>query len=198
MDARSSSERASCLHTSFTLLHWPPFRDQPHFVQLINGKSLNMPSTQSSRRNQPPTSGSKREWLQTRPGERCLIRVSAADTNGAYSVVEIVAEAGDSTPIHVHQNEDEHFYILEGAARIAYWDERFDAAAGETVNLRRGVPHAWGNASASPLRMVVIASPGGCEEALRIIAKGGDIDFMALSKKFNIRNVGPPLLGDRH
>jgi hypothetical protein len=25
------------------------------------------------------------EWLQTRPGERCLIRVSAADTNGAYT-----------------------------------------------------------------------------------------------------------------
>ena len=143
-----------------------------------------MPGTESSSRNQTPTRESYGEWLQTRPGERCCIRVSAADTNGAYSVVEIVAEAGDSTPIHVHQNEDEHLHILEGAARIAYGDERFDAAAGETVSLRRGVPHAWGNASASPLRMVVIASPGGCEEALRIIAKGGDIDFAALLKKF--------------
>ena len=49
------------------------------------------------------------EWLQTRPGERCLIRVAAAETNGAYSVVEILSHSGDSTPIHVHQNEDEHF-----------------------------------------------------------------------------------------
>jgi hypothetical protein len=31
--------------------------------------------------------------------------------------------------------------------------------------------------------MVVIASPGGIEEILRLIAKGGDIDIMALSEK---------------
>jgi quercetin dioxygenase-like cupin family protein len=152
-----------------------------------------MPHTQSRSRDQTPATDSD-SWLQTRPGERCLIRTSAADTNGAYSVVEIVAEAGDSTPIHVHQNEDEHFLILEGSARIAYGDKMLDAAAGETISLSRGIPHAWGNASASRLRMVVIASPGGCEEALRIIAKGGDIDFAALLKKFNIRNIRPPLL----
>ena len=154
-----------------------------------------MPNTQSSSRNQTPTNENNGEWLQTRPGERCLIRVSAEDTNGAYSVVEIVAEAGDSTPIHVHQNEDEHFLILEGAARIAYGDKTFDAAAGEISSLSRGVPHAWGNASASPLRMLVMVLPGGCEEALRIIAKGGDIDLAAIAKTFNIRIVGPPLLG---
>ena len=113
-----------------------------------------MPNTQSSSRNQTPTNENNGEWLQTRPGERCLIRISGADTDGAYSVVEIVAEAGDSTPMHIHQNEDEHFLILEGVARLAYGDETFEAAAGETVSLRRGVPHAWGNASASPLRMV--------------------------------------------
>jgi hypothetical protein len=41
--------------------------------------------------------------------------------------------------------------------------------------------------------MVVIPSPGGCEEILRLIAKGGDIDIMALSEKFGVRNVGPML-----
>lgn len=157
-----------------------------------------MPDIQSINPNQTPITESDGKWLQTRPKERCRIRVSAEETNGAYSVVEIIAEAGDSTPIHVHENEDEHFLVLEGAARIAYGDETFDAAAGETISLRRGVPHAWGNASASPLRMVVIASPGGCEEALRIIAKGGDIDFAALLKRFKIRNIGPPLLADKH
>jgi mannose-6-phosphate isomerase-like protein (cupin superfamily) len=69
------------------------------------------------------------EWLQTRPGERCLIRVSAADTDGAYSVVEIVSDPDDGTPIHVHQNEDEHFLILKGSARIVYGDKTFDASA---------------------------------------------------------------------
>ena len=135
----------------------------------------------------------KSEWLQTRPGERCLIRVSAADTNGVYSLVEIVSDAGDGTPIHIHQNEDEHFIILEGTARIASGDKTFDAAAGTAVTLSKGIPHAWCNLSNSPLRMVVIASPGGIEEILRLIAKGDDVDIMALSEKFGVRNLGPML-----
>jgi mannose-6-phosphate isomerase-like protein (cupin superfamily) len=136
----------------------------------------------------------KRErWLQTRPGERCLIHVSAADTNGAYSVVEIVSDPGDGTPVHIHQNENEHFIILEGTAHIAHNDKTFDAAAGTAVTLGKGIPYAWCNLSDSPLRMAVIALPGGCEEILRLIAKGGDSDIMALTEKFGVRNVGPML-----
>jgi mannose-6-phosphate isomerase-like protein (cupin superfamily) len=135
----------------------------------------------------------KSEWLQTRPGERCLIRISEADTKGAYSLVEIVSDSRDGTPIHIHQNEDEHFIVLEGTARVLSGDKTFDAAAGTGVTLRKGVPHAWCNLSDSPLRMVAIASPGGCEETLRLIAKGGDIDIMALGEKFGIRIVGPVL-----
>jgi mannose-6-phosphate isomerase-like protein (cupin superfamily) len=135
----------------------------------------------------------KSKWLQTRPGERCRVRISAADTNGAYSVVEIVSDARDGTPMHIHQNEDEHFIILEGTARIASGDKTFDAAAGTAVTLSKGVPHAWCNLSGSPLRMAVIASPGGIEEILQLIAKGGDVDIKALSEKFGVRNVSPML-----
>jgi mannose-6-phosphate isomerase-like protein (cupin superfamily) len=134
------------------------------------------------------------EWLQTRPGERCLIRVAAAETNGAYSVVEGIADPGDSTPVHVHQNEDEHFLVLEGTARILRGDETFDAPVGTTVALPRNIPHAWGNATNSTLRMIVACWPGGVEAILPLIARGGDIDVKALGAKFGVRVVGPPLL----
>lgn len=136
----------------------------------------------------------KGDWLQTRPGERCLIRVSAAETNGAYSVVEIVSSPGDSTPMHVHQNEDEHFVVLEGTARIACGEKTFDAAAGAAVSLPRHIPHAWGNPSDTPLRLLATCTPGGVEEVLRLIATGGDIDMMALSEAVGVRIVGPLLL----
>ena len=108
------------------------------------------------------------EWLQTRPGERCLIRVAATETNGAYSVVEIISHPGDSTPMHVHQNEDEHFLILEGTARVVHGDETFDAPAGTTVALPRHIPHAWGNATNSTLRMVVTCWPGGLRSYIAV------------------------------
>jgi uncharacterized cupin superfamily protein len=44
--------------------------------------------------------------------------VSAEDTNGLYSLVEIVSSAGDAAPMHVHQIENEHVFVIEGTARI--------------------------------------------------------------------------------
>jgi hypothetical protein len=70
------------------------------------------------------------EWLQTRPRERCLLRVAAAETKGAWSAVEILSHPGDSTPMHVHQNEDGHFLVLGGTVRVARGDETFDAPIG--------------------------------------------------------------------
>ncbi len=135
------------------------------------------------------------KWLQTRPGERCRIRVAAAETNGAYSVVEVLSDPGDSTPMHIHENEDEHFLVLEGGARIVRGDETFDAPAGTTVALPRHIPHAWGNATNSTLRMIGTCWPGGVEAILPLIARGGDIDVKALGAKFGVRVVGPTLLG---
>ena len=134
---------------------------------------------------------SQREWLQTRPGEHCLIRVSADDTNGIYSLVEIVSSPGDDTPLHVHENEDEHIAVLEGTARFAYGDKIFDAPAGEVAILRKGIPHAWGNRSDKPLRIAVIAFPGGIEQILPLIAQSNPADLPALAERFRVTPLGP-------
>ena len=133
------------------------------------------------------------EWVGTRPGEHCLIRIPAEATGGAFSLVEIVSDPGDpGTPLHVHSNEDEHFIILEGAARVVYGDLAFDAVPGMALTLVRGVPHAWRNASATaPLRMLVTCTPGGIEEVFRIIARGGEIDLPALGARFGVQVLGP-------
>jgi len=65
--------------------------------------------------------------LETRPGEHCLIRVSAKDTEGLYSLVEILSDPGDGTPAQIHEREDEHIAVMEGTARIAYGDKGFDS-----------------------------------------------------------------------
>jgi hypothetical protein len=62
------------------------------------------------------------------------------------------------------------------------------------VTLTRNIPHAWGNATESALRVVITATPGGGEETLRVIAPDGDFDLKALSENFGIRIVGPQLL----
>ena len=136
-------------------------------------------------------SPSSDEWLQTRPGERCLIRVPSEQTQGAYSVVEIVSDPGDSTPRHVHEKEDEHILVLEGTARIWRGSETVDVAAGEMICLPRNIHHAWANGADSPLRIMVACRPGGVEEMLRRIAAGDVADPVELATQFGVRFVGP-------
>jgi mannose-6-phosphate isomerase-like protein (cupin superfamily) len=138
-----------------------------------------------------PSRNDGEEWLRTRSGERCLIRLSAADTNGVYSLVEIVSSPSDGTPLHVHENEDEHIIVLEGTARIAYGDKIFDAEAGKVVTLLRKIPHAWGNRSNSQLRIAVVAFPGVVEEILGLIARSDEAGLPALAERFGVRRIGP-------
>lgn len=136
------------------------------------------------------------EWLQTSAHERFCIRIPATLTNGVYSVTEIIAGPGQSTPVHIHQNEDEYVHILEGTGRILYGEKTFDAPSGTIVSLSRGIAHALGNATEVPLHMVITLTPGGCEEALRQIAIAGEnTDILAISTQFGVSLVGPPLLG---
>jgi quercetin dioxygenase-like cupin family protein len=136
------------------------------------------------------------EWLRARPGERFSIRIPASATNGCYSVTEILSSPGDSTPVHLHEKEDEHILVVEGTVRVLYGDKTFDATAGTMVSLARGIPHAWGNPTDTPLRLVITATPGGVEEVLRLIATGGDqLGLVALADKYAVRLIGPPLLG---
>jgi mannose-6-phosphate isomerase-like protein (cupin superfamily) len=136
------------------------------------------------------------EWLQVTPGERFRIRISSAQTMGAYSVLEIVADPGNGVPLHIHNKEDEHFIVLEGTLDIANGDRRWDAPAGTSITVRRGVPHAWCNPSDTPLRMLVVFSPGQIDGLFRATAGVDDIDeIAAIAARYGTQLVGPPLRG---
>jgi quercetin dioxygenase-like cupin family protein len=137
----------------------------------------------------PSTGLETGEWLTARPGELFCIRIPAASTGGKYSVTEIVSIPGDRTPLHVHAKEDEYAVVLDGIAQIVYGEEVIHAEAGTSIFLKRGIPHSWGNPTDKPIRLLMIATPGGCEEALRIISRGGPIDYQALHERFQITRV---------
>jgi mannose-6-phosphate isomerase-like protein (cupin superfamily) len=136
----------------------------------------------------------KNACTEMRPGERFFVRTASDDTNGAYSMLELVAAPRSGTPMHIHDNEDEHLIILEGTARIANGDETVDLPAGATLTVRKGIPHAWCNVSEAPLRMLAIFTPGAINGLFREVADGGNIDLVCVASKFGTRIVGPTLL----
>jgi quercetin dioxygenase-like cupin family protein len=42
------------------------------------------------------------------------VLLDGEDTGGNFSMMEVVAKPGTEPPYHVHENEDEAFYLLEG------------------------------------------------------------------------------------
>lgn len=134
------------------------------------------------------------EWLQVTPGERFKIRISSAQTMGACSVIEIVADPHNGVPLHIHNKEEEHFIVLEGTLDIAIGDRRWDAPAGTSATVKRGVPHAWCNPSDTPLHMLVVFSPGHIEGLFRAAAGVGDVDkITAIAARYGTQLIGPPL-----
>jgi mannose-6-phosphate isomerase-like protein (cupin superfamily) len=135
------------------------------------------------------------EWLEMTPGERFTIRTSSRATNDAYVVLEVVAEPGNGVPMHIHENEEEHFIIVDGTAHLANGDKVLDLTAGSAVTVGKGVPHAWCNRTDVPLRMLVIFTPGHIEGLFRATAEEkGDGDLLAIANAYGTRIVGPALL----
>ena len=63
------------------------------------------------------------------PGHTITHKVVSADTNGAFSVLEVDL-FGDGPPRHIHKTEDEAFYILESEVNLLVGERTIRAAAG--------------------------------------------------------------------
>ena len=126
------------------------------------------------------------------------VKVSGSDSNGGIAVFEQTSlSQGRGTPLHVHPNQDEIFYVLEGSYRFKVGDELFDLAQGETIFLPRQVPHAWTQVSEKG-KMMVILQPAGKLEDFFVTMSGLDHEpskeeVAAVFAANEMKVVGPPL-----
>jgi mannose-6-phosphate isomerase-like protein (cupin superfamily) len=130
-------------------------------------------------------------WYEGTRGERIAVRISSLETDGAYAVVESLAEPGCATPMHLHRNEEEHFVIVAGNYRIAIGEKIFEASAGAGITLPRGVPHSWRNLSSELGRHVVILTPGGFERCIQTIPNSPPEKLEEVAASFGCCIVGP-------
>jgi quercetin dioxygenase-like cupin family protein len=72
-----------------------------------------------------------------------IVKISGADTDGAYGLVEVTVRAGEGSPWHVHPEEDEWFYVLDGELTVWVADTRLSLTAGSFAFGPKGVPHTF-------------------------------------------------------
>ncbi len=104
--------------------------------------------------------------LKSRPQGGTTVRITSRQTDDAYCVCEMTTMPGEGVSLHVHDRDEEFYYILEGAYEFQAGAERFTAEPGSMVVIPRGVPHQFRNAGHVPARALMIFRPGGFDELL--------------------------------
>jgi quercetin dioxygenase-like cupin family protein len=99
-------------------------------------------------------------WLLT---DRLTFKAVGADTNGAFTIVELDAGADGGPPPHVHRDAEESFYILEGTFDFSLAGQAFAAGPAAFVHLPKGVVHTHRAGGGAPAKALVIQSPAGVE-----------------------------------
>ena len=120
-----------------------------------------------------------------------LVRVPGEASGGAFSLFEEVPPLQD-TPLHVHRDEDELFYVLEGAHVFRVGDEEYEVGPGGVVFAPRGIPHSQRRVVAGEGRELVLTTPGGFDGFFRELAAAdqagtlGPDAYKAVSERFGV------------
>jgi mannose-6-phosphate isomerase-like protein (cupin superfamily) len=98
------------------------------------------------------------------------VKISAKDTGGEYGLIEAVVPEGVGSPWHVHHEEDEWFYVLEGEVTVWVADTRLLLKAGSFAFGPKGVPHTF-YAESGEARLLVGFQPMQFEGFLREVGE---------------------------
>jgi mannose-6-phosphate isomerase-like protein (cupin superfamily) len=89
----------------------------------------------------------------------------SADTpRFTFGMIEIAP--GRELEAHVHDDEDDAFYIVEGEMTFIFGEELAKASPGTFVLVPPGVEHGFRNEGAQPVRMLNIHAPAGFDRRI--------------------------------
>jgi quercetin dioxygenase-like cupin family protein len=94
-------------------------------------------------------------------------KIDAAQTGGRFAIVEYLIEPRRLIPPHVHTNEDEYSFVVEGTVGAQVGDELIVGGPGTYIVKPRNVPHTFWNPTDLPARALEVISPAGFENYFR-------------------------------
>jgi quercetin dioxygenase-like cupin family protein len=99
-------------------------------------------------------------------GALAEIKLTAADTDGRMTIIEVTEPPGAEAPLHVHHREDEAFVVLEGEVALEVGGASVVARPGDVAFGPRDVPHRY-VVGPDGCRMLFVCTPGGFEGLVR-------------------------------
>ncbi|MEL6671075.1 MAG: cupin domain-containing protein [Bacteroidota bacterium] len=135
------------------------------------------------------------------PGALTLkILLVGAQTDGQLAIFEDLVQPGIGAPRHIHHEQDETFFFLEGQFDVEIGGELHHMEPGDVAVIPKGTIHAFKNVGDSVGRLRYIFSPAlSIEEMFRDFYQAqqeGDFSaetMAAIAAKHGQEMVGPPI-----
>jgi quercetin dioxygenase-like cupin family protein len=143
------------------------------------------------------------ERLRFYGGGVLTMKATGEETDGAFLLFEDSMARGKTTPLHVHANEDEVLYVLDGAILVHIDGEQHAVEAHGVAVAPRGVPHAF-LVTSETARVLTLQTPGSAESFYRGASEpagdesdgSGPVDFdrvrESAERTGGMQVVGPP------
>jgi quercetin dioxygenase-like cupin family protein len=131
------------------------------------------------------------------------MKATAEETAGAFLLFEDFMTHGKTTPLHVHTNEDETLYVLDGEILVHINGSDHVVGPYGVAVAPRGVPHAF-LVTSPTARVLTLQTPGTAEAFYRGASEPasadadptGPIDFArvreAAERSGGMQVLGPP------
>ncbi len=103
-------------------------------------------------------------------GGVAYLKVGGSHGEGHLTAMEYIAPPGFASPLHIHHDADEAWYVVEGVLTFESDGWSTDAPPGSFVLVRRGSPHRYTVGGDGSARFVELFTAGGKEEFFKEMA----------------------------
>ena len=148
-----------------------------------------------------PGEGDARWFL----GALGTIKSAAETTDGRVAVLEFLWPQGGGSPLHVHRNEDEWFYVIEGELTLWVGGDVVVAPAGAFVYGPRDIPHTF-LVTSTQARFLMVTEPAPFADFIRAMSEPAQTltlppssvqppspeRMTAVAAEYGIEILGPP------
>lgn len=119
-------------------------------------------------------------------------KVTTCETGGGLFVIEHTHLGPGGPPLHLHWNQEEYFYVMEGTVAFQVGDKRVELNAGESVLAPRRIPHTFSSVRPSSRLLIAFTPAGRMEDYFRDSeqhrALAADPEFIS---RYGMKMVGP-------
>jgi len=127
-------------------------------------------------------------------------KANGRDNEGRYDFLVSEVEYATGPGLHVHDTQEDTFYVLKGVLTVQFGDDIIELGPGDFGTAPPGVPHSFTNARADqgPCRAINLMTPGiGFDRYIgqieEVAATGDGGALQRFHAQYGVTVVGPSL-----